>query len=316
MNTIPNIPNTENDYNRNKYEKFIDIAQNSTKVTNITSENKEKIKQAAKGFEAIFINFFLKEIKSGLFGQNKSMFSGEEDNSMSFGSDTLLGYNQMLFSEHIANTGSGIGIADLIYKNLTGEYLTQKSVQKNDLEEQIENIEKQNSNKLSINTEKHQDNSSDKLSIRDMNNNYISNNENGFRQRVDSRLKKYDNIIQQASEKFNVPYELIKAVITAESAGRENAVSKVGAKGLMQLMDSTAEYLGVKNSFDPRENIFGGSKYLRKMLDTFNGSLNLALAAYNAGPGNVQKYNGIPPFNETQQYVKKVINYYNQFKNA
>lgn len=316
MNQIPNIPNPENDYNRNKYEKFIDIAQNSTKGTKISSENKEKIKQAAKGFEAIFLNFFLKEIKSGLFGQNESMFSGEEGNSMSFGSDTLLGYNQMLFSEHIANAGSGIGIADLIYKNLTGEYLTQKSVQKNDLEDQIENIEKQNSNKLSITTEKHQDNSSDKINIRETNNNNISNSENGFQQRVESRLKKYDNIIQQASEQFNVPYELIKAVITAESAGRENAVSKVGAKGLMQLMDGTAEYLGVKNSFDPRENIFGGSKYLREMLDKFKGSLNLALAAYNAGPGNVQKYNGIPPFNETQQYVKKVINYYNQFKNA
>ncbi len=316
MNQIPNIPNPENDYNRNKYEKFIDIAQNSTKGTKISSENKEKIKQAAKGFEAIFLNFFLKEIKSGLFGQNESMFSGEEGNSMSFGSDTLLGYNQMLFSEHIANAGSGIGIADLIYKNLTGEYLTQKSVQKNDLEDQIENIEKQNSNKLSITTEKHQDNSSDKINIRETNNNNISNSENGFQQRVESRLKKYDNIIQQASEEFNVPYELIKAVITAESAGRENAVSKVGAKGLMQLMDGTAEYLGVKNSFDPRENIFGGSKYLREMLDKFKGSLNLALAAYNAGPGNVQKYNGIPPFNETQQYVKKVINYYNQFKNA
>ena len=317
MNITPNIPNPENEYNRARFDKFIEIAQNSTKGTKLTNENKEKIKQAAKGFEAIFINFFLKEIKSGLFGQNESMFSGEEDNSMSFGSDTLLGYNQMLFSEHVANAGSGIGIADLIYKNLTGEYLTQNAnSRKNELEEQIKNIVEKNSNNLSKTTEKTQDNSSDKINIKEDNNNTKSPIENGFQQRVESRLKKYENIIQQAADKFNIPYELIKAVITAESAGRENAVSKVGAKGLMQLMDGTAEYLGVKNSFDPRDNIFGGSKYLREMLDKFDGNINLALAAYNAGPGNVQKYNGIPPFNETQQYVKKVINYYNQFKNA
>lgn len=316
MNISPNIPTPENDFNRNRYDKFIDIAQNSTKGVNLTNENKEKIKQAAKGFEAIFINFFLKEIKSGLFGQNESMFSGEDSNSNSFGSNTLLGYNQMLFAEHIANAGSGIGIADLIYRNLTGEYLTEKTIKKDDLGQQIQEIIEQNRTKLSKTTEKLSNKSSEKIIIDNTNDSKTSKIENGFQQRVESRLKKYENIIQQASEKFNIPTELIKAVITAESAGRENAVSPAGAKGLMQLMDGTANYLGVKNSFDPQDNIFGGTKYLREMLDKFGGSLNLALAAYNAGPGNVEKYNGIPPFNETQQYVKKVTNYYNQFNNS
>ncbi len=316
MNIKANIPNPENEINRQRYDKFIDIVQNSTKVANLTTENKEKIKQAAKGFEAIFINFFLKEIKSGLFGQNESMFSGEDNNEMSFGSDTLLGYNQMLFAEHITNAGGGIGIADLIYKNLTGEYLTQKSIQKDDSLQQIQKINDNNSKFISKTTEELQEKTTDKLIKNKTESDNKKIDEKSFHQRVEGRLKKYDNIIHQASEKFGVPYELIKAVITAESAGRENAVSRAGAKGLMQLMDGTADHLGVKNSFDPHENIYGGTKYLREMLDKFGGSIDLALAAYNSGPGNVQKFNGIPPFNETQQYVKKVTNYYNQFKNV
>lgn len=316
MDVRLNILQPEKDFNRHRYEKFIEIAQNSPKGTTLTTENKEKIKQAAKGFEAIFINFFLKEIKSGLFGQNQSMLSSEDEENLSFGSDTLLGYNQMLFAEHIANASNGIGIADLIYKNLTGEYLTQRGNSQVDFEQQIKQIIQTNSNELSKTTEIKDPKSTDKTIKAQSINKTNERLETDFKQRVAERLKKYENIIQEASEKFNIPVELIKAVITTESAGRNNAVSVARAKGLMQLMDGTAEYLGVKNSFDPRENIFGGTRYLREMLNRFDGNLSLALAAYNAGPGNVEKYNGIPPFNETQQYVKKVTNYYNQFKNV
>lgn len=118
----------------------------------------------------------------------------------------------------------------------------------------------------------------------------------------------FDEIVDQASAAFNLPAKLIKSVIEKESNYNPNAVSPAGASGLMQLMPGTARGLGVKDIFDPAENIFAGSKYLRQMMDRYGNNIELALAAYNAGPGNVDKYGGIPPFKETQDYVKKVTN--------
>ncbi|MCK5503736.1 MAG: lytic transglycosylase domain-containing protein [Thermodesulfovibrionia bacterium] len=119
--------------------------------------------------------------------------------------------------------------------------------------------------------------------------------------------KYYDQIIESKSLKYNIRPSLINAVITVESDWDPEAISKKGAIGLMQLMPSTAKDMQIENPFDPEENIEGGTRYLRYLLNRFNEDINLALAAYNAGPGLVERFGGIPSISETKNFVKKVI---------
>lgn len=121
-----------------------------------------------------------------------------------------------------------------------------------------------------------------------------------------------DNI-QKASEKYHIDADLLRAVVKQESNFNPYAISSSGAQGLMQLMPDTADGLGVDNPWDITQNIEGGARYLKDQLITFDGDLRLALAAYNAGPANVAKYSGIPPFDETRNYVDKVLQFYFQY---
>lgn len=116
----------------------------------------------------------------------------------------------------------------------------------------------------------------------------------------------YDHLIHEAAGAYHLDPALIKAVMRTESAFDPLAVSPAGAQGLMQLMPALAREMGVADVFDPRQNIMGGAKYLRQLLDATGGSVPLALASYNAGPGNVARYKGIPPFKETREYVRKI----------
>jgi soluble lytic murein transglycosylase-like protein len=130
-----------------------------------------------------------------------------------------------------------------------------------------------------------------------------------------NRQQTYQPIIVRAARQYSIDPALVQAIIFAESAYNPNAVSKKGAKGLMQLMPGTARAMGVEDCFNPEHNIFGGVRYFKKLTNQFGGDTTLALAAYNAGGRHVRNYNGVPPFKATQYYVKKVLKYYEIYKN-
>jgi soluble lytic murein transglycosylase-like protein len=128
------------------------------------------------------------------------------------------------------------------------------------------------------------------------------------------RIAAYENIIQEAARNHGVDSTMLKAVIAAESGGNRNAVSPKEAKGLMQLTDSTAGEMGVRNVWNPRDNIQGGARYLQSLIQRFPGDTESVIASYNAGPARVEKHGGIPPIPETQAYVRRVMNYINFFE--
>ena len=242
---------------------------------NYSQDDKDKLAKAAKDFESLITGMMLKSMT-----QTTGGFFGEE----SYGGDFFDAIFENEIASEISNS-KGLGIAEMLYKKITGEDLKSSLMGR-----PPDFIPKSGKIKLNIDPNMH----------------IIEPSGSSLK-----RIDKFDNLIKEASDNFGVDKNLIKSVILAESAGYEKAYSSAKAKGLMQLMDSTAKHMGVKNVWDARENIMGGTKYLAEMLRQYNGDVKLALAGYNAGPGNVQKYNGIPPFEETQSYIARVIGYMN-----
>ncbi len=249
---------------------------------NISASEKQRMLEVSKQFESLLTSMMLKSMnqttEGGMFGES------------SFGGDFFNSIFQFELADKISE-GSGLGVASQIYKRLTGENLSTEV-----LNPKLTPLKKQS--KIEITN-----NSTEIPSVQPSNQSL-------------NRLSKYDEIIDYASETYGVDKNIIKSVILAESSAKENAVSTANAKGLMQIIDSTAQYLGINNVFDPKENILGGAKYLSELLRKYDGNLKFALAGYNAGPGNVDKYNGIPPFSETQTYVKRVIGYLKNFEES
>lgn len=127
-------------------------------------------------------------------------------------------------------------------------------------------------------------------------------------------VDKYDRIIREAARRHGVDFFLVKAIILAESSFNPRAVSKKGARGLMQIMPQNYTTLNIEDPFDPQQNIMGGTRYFRALYDRYEGKLALSLSAYNAGPTIVDRYQRIPPIPETERYVEKVLRYYRQYK--
>lgn len=237
-------------------------------------KQKAKIAKAANEFESLLTSMMLRSMNKTTGGM-----LGEEG----YGNDMF----DTIFEQQIASQISksrNLGIAEAIYKKVTGEEMNSLN-----LKSGSKTVD------FKINSDSHP------ARVKPSN-------------EALKRLNGFDDLIEKASKEFGLDKNVIKSVIMTESAANHKAVSPAKAKGLMQLIDSTATDMGVRNVFDPKQNIYGGTKYLAKMLRQYNGDLNLALAAYNAGPQNVEKFNGVPPFDETKNYIAKVLGYLNHFK--
>lgn len=274
---------------------------------------KEKLRlhKASKDFESLFIYQMLKAMRKTV-GENPltkdSPFSGD------YGKDAYMD----MFDQQLAlkMAGGERSIADALYNSMV-KVLDGSVIPPENIEIKPIKTENDKPNNIPIEPFKIFEGESpvkrpikiDKIGKLKSGNRQTDNIEN-----TDKIIRDYSDIVDKAAQAHQIDSALVLAVIKQESGGDPKAVSPAGAKGLMQLMDSTAEKLGTPKVFNPHDNIDSGTRYLKQMLDRFS-DVKLALAAYNAGPGNVEKYQGIPPFAETQSYVEKVMESYASYKN-
>lgn len=259
----------------------------ATPKTKVLDEKaKLKLQKAVQDFEAIFVNYLLQNMRKTV---QKS-----EDESSDFGGEMMQGMFDLEIAKHVARKSS-LGMGDMLYRQLTGESLPKQAPRPASAPVSLPDHVKVSLPPPPRAT----------VSIAPADTSSKS---------MPKRIDQLQNIIKDASTKYDVDANLIKAVIAAESAGNPRAMSPKSAKGLMQLIDSTATAMGVKDVWNPQQNVFGGSKYLKQLLDRFDGDVRLAVASYNAGPQAVEKHQGVPPFPETNQYVNRVMKYIRLFE--
>jgi soluble lytic murein transglycosylase-like protein len=286
--------------------------QSTTKPRITDEQSKAKLAKAARDFESLFVNYLLKSMRKTVEKADQS-----EDG---FGGEMM----QEMFDEQVAKSisrNASLGFGEMLYKKMTGE-----SLPKAYASDEIKSAFKQNTstNAKAADAMKRTVNpiASPKTNVADEIMRAVkpiapakAHHTDAFvsSKNVKEAVAKFDDFIASASEKYDVDSTLLRAVIATESAGNPNARSPKNAKGLMQLIDSTATMVGVKNVWDPEQNIHGGAKYLRQLLDQFDGNVKLAVASYNAGPARVEKAQKVPAIPETQEYVKRVMKYLDVF---
>jgi len=247
-------------------------------TTDTQSARERKLKKACKEFEALFLANLMRTMRKSF--SEEGMLSGK-----GFGQGTFMDLMDGEVARFLTESNQkGLGISSMLYKQLSS--ILEKEERSQSSPEKVSRL------------------------------NPSRNSNNRQRIRYSTNIRSYDRYIQDAARKYKVDPALIYAVIERESSGNPFASSGKGAKGLMQLMDGTARDMGVRDIYNPKENIDGGTRYLRMMLDRFGGDLRLALAAYNSGPGNVEKYGGVPPFRETEEYVSRVMESYGNYRFA
>jgi len=240
------------------------------------AQNPAKLKEAAEDFESLFVYYMLKTMRKTV------MKSGMLDSGL--GGEIMESLFDQKISQKIAR-GSEFGIAELLLQ-------------------QLSNNKEESEGELPLIS----------LLPGRMRTPFTRGINTYLRTQLMSKVKPFEVHIEKAARETNVDSDLIRAVIIAESGGDPQAVSSRNARGLMQLLDSTATEVGIDKVLEPEQNILGGARYLAKLLKQFNGDTRLALAAYNAGPSVVKKYQSIPPFPETRNYVKRVLSYYRHFR--
>ena len=282
-----------------------------------------KLRKACREFESIFISYMLKSMrkaseKSDLFGKGlgSEMYSDLFDMKLSeeMAKSGQMKLGDILFSEYAPMVESKK--AAMLKKAETAPSTTQVAIPNISVNEKQAPQEEKVLETIPAAIEKATDTieATAATSLPDATDSEImlpipeilTNKNNSDKADETGLLAKFENLIFDAASKFGLNPALLKAVIVHESGGNPKAVSRDGAKGLMQLIDSTAKMMGVTDPFNPIENIMGGAKYLSQLMSRFGGDIDKAIASYNAGPGAVEKFNGIPPYKETREYVRRV----------